>query len=97
VWGGTHPLQVLHSGDSKSTPLLVSRFGFQDVRWSPEINALVAAEQGGDLWLLAQDGRVLNRCRDAGTTAYRMQCNGTQVVVARMNRVVQRFDLGHRL
>jgi hypothetical protein len=92
VWGGTNPLEVLHPGAMKTEKLFAGRFGFQSVAWSPEHKALVAAEQGGRLWLLSPDGTPLAKLtEDAGTTAYRLLA-GKEIVLARMNRVVQRVQ-----
>jgi hypothetical protein len=50
----------------------------------------VAAEQGGRIWLLGEDGKPKALLtEDAGTTPYRMSLAGPNVLVARMNRVVQ--------
>ncbi|MHB0934800.1 MAG: WD40 repeat domain-containing protein [Armatimonadota bacterium] len=92
VWGGTHPLYILRPGSEKPEALFQSRFGFQDVRWTPA--GLLAAEQGGPLWLLAADGRPIRMLdEESGTTAYRLQVTGDRVLVGRMNRVVQRVNL----
>jgi hypothetical protein len=93
VWGGTKPLYVLRAGQEKPQPFFQSRFGFQNVQWSPQRKALVAGEEGGDLWLLDSNGKVLGKRSDAGTTAYRMHLRGNEVLLARMNRVAQRVAL----
>jgi hypothetical protein len=90
VWGGTKPLFVLRAGADKCEPLFQSRFGFQDVLWSEAHKALVAAEQGGALWLLSPDGKpqaLLDE--EAGTTVYRVQLDQKRLHLSRMNRVVQ--------
>lgn len=93
VWGGSKPLYRLAPGETKGAPLFQSRFAFQDVAWSPATNNIVATEQGGGLWLLDAQGKPLAWSTDAGTTAYRMQLQGNQLTVGRMNRTVQRFTL----
>jgi outer membrane protein assembly factor BamB len=92
VWGGVHPLYVVRKG--KAEPLFASSFGFQNVLWSPKHKSLVAAEQGGRVWLLGTDGKPKARLEDAGTTAYRLRLAGDDILVARMNRVVQRLTAG---
>jgi hypothetical protein len=90
AWGRTNPLLVIPAGGKEARTLFQSAFGFQDVRYSPELKALVAAEQGGRIWLLGADGTPRAMLGDeAGTTAYRMGLQGGNVVVARMSRVVQ--------
>ena len=92
VWGGTHPLCVLRGDRKKSEPLFQSQFGFQNVAWSDELRGLVAAEEGGKLWLLEGDGKPKAMLDEtAGTTAYRMTLHGGEVLLGRMNRVVQRM------
>lgn len=94
VWGGTHPLYVLRGDGKKPETLFESQFGFQNVVWSDARKGLLAAEQGGKLWLLGADGKpraLLDE--DAGTTAYRLVERGADLLVARMNRVVQRLGL----
>jgi hypothetical protein len=94
VWGGTHPLFVVRAGGNKAEPLFQSSFGFQNVRWSEAYEGLLAVEQGGRLWLLDKHGKpkaLLSE--DAGTTAYRLELHGGNVLLARMNRVVQRLAL----
>ncbi len=89
VWGGVHPLYVVRGG--KAEPLFASSFGFQNVVWSERHAGLIAAEQGGKLWLLDPKGTpraILDD--DAGTTAYRLHLQDGEVLLARMNRVVQR-------
>jgi outer membrane protein assembly factor BamB len=93
VWGGVHPLFAVRGG--KAEPLFASSFGFQNVVWSEKHGGLIAAEQGGRLWLL--DARGTPRAllgEDAGTTAYRMHLHGGEVLLARMDRVVQRVTAG---
>ena len=51
VWGGTKPLSILR-GAAKAEPFFASHFGFQNVVWSEAHRGLIAAEQGGKLWLL---------------------------------------------
>lgn len=88
--GCTNPLLVLPAGAKKAHALLQSALGLQDVLYSPKLKALVTAEQGGRIWLLSEDGEPKAMLGDdAGTTAYRMSLQGSNVVVARMNRVVQ--------
>lgn len=92
VWGGTHPLFVLRGDGKKPETLFESKFGFQNLVWSDTRKGLLAAEQGGRLWLLGADGKpraLLDE--DSGTTVYRLHESGDEVVVARMNRVVQRL------
>lgn len=93
VWGGTKPLYVVRGNDEKPQTFYQSRFAFQSVAWAPMQRALVAAEQGGDVWLLDASGKVLARRTDAGTTAYRMVLQGIEVLLARQNRVAQRISL----
>jgi len=91
VWGGTKPLYVLRD---KPVPLLQSSFAFQDVRWSEKHGGLLACEQGGKLWLLGADGAPKAMLdEDAGTTIYRLAESNGQILVGRMNRVVQRLAL----
>jgi hypothetical protein len=93
VWGGVRPLYVVRK--DKAEPLFQSSFGFQNVAWWEKHEGLVAAEQGGKVWLLGADGKpraVLDEA--AGTTAYRLRLAGDEVLVARMNRVVQRLTVG---
>jgi hypothetical protein len=93
VWGGTNPLEVLRPGAMKTEKLFAGRFGFQSVAWSEAHKALVAAEQGGRVWLVAPDGTALAKLtEDSGTTAYRLLV-GKEIVLARMNRVVQRVQV----
>jgi hypothetical protein len=95
VWGGVHPLFIVKAG--KAEPLFQSSFGFQNVAWSHRHGALIAAEQGGKLWLLDPEGKpraLLDE--DAGTTAYRLHLAGDDILLARMNRVVQRVALPTR-
>jgi hypothetical protein len=93
VWGGVRPLYVVRK--DKAEPLFQSSFGFQDVVWSERRKGLVAAEQGGRVWLLGGDGKPRTMLsEDAGTTAYRLRLAGDEVLVARMNRVVQRLTVG---
>jgi hypothetical protein len=90
VWGGTHPLFVIRA-KGKPEPLFQSQFGFQDVAWWPKHGLLIATEQGGRLWLLDATGRPQALLDErAGTTAYRMVVQDGGVLLARMNRVVQR-------
>jgi hypothetical protein len=94
VWGGIHPLFVLRDEKKKAEPLFQSSFGFQNVAWSDRHKGLIAAEQGGKLWLLDAEGKpkaLLDE--DAGTTAYRLMPHGDDVWLARMNRVVQRVTM----
>src|SRR5262249_40954968 len=93
VWGGIHPLFVVRDG-KKPEPLFQSSFGFQNVAWSEKHKGLIAAEQGGKLWLLDESGKPKALLtEDAGTTAYRLQPSGDDVLLARMNRVVQRITV----
>jgi hypothetical protein len=93
VWGGTHPLYVVRAA-GKPAPLLQADFGFQDVLWSDAHGGLLAAEQGGRLWLLDSAGRLHARLsEDAGTTAYRLVRRGDNIFLARMNRSVQRLSV----
>jgi WD40 repeat protein len=91
VWGRTNPLMTFPAaGGDKPGTLFQSSFGFQDVLYSPDLKALVAAEQGGRIWLLGEDGKPKAMLSDdAGTTPYRLALAGPNVLVARMNRVVQ--------
>jgi hypothetical protein len=90
VWGGTKPLSVLRAGADKPDTLFKSRFGFQNVVWSKQLDGVVAAEQGGNVWLLGADGQVkANLDSEAGTTIYRLLERDGQLLVGRMNRVVQ--------
>jgi len=91
VWGGVHPLYVLRGG--KAETLFQSSFGFQNVAWSEKHKGLIAAEQGGKLWLLADGKANALLDEDAGTTAYRVVLHGDEVLLARMNRVVQRLTV----
>lgn len=91
VWGGTHPLYVLRTGANQPEPLFQSRFGFQTVLWWPAANALAAAEEGGNLWLLDGAGKPRALLDDAGTTIHRMHISANALLVARMNRVTQRL------
>jgi hypothetical protein len=92
VWGGVHPLYVLRGDGAKPETLFQSRFGFQNVVWSDAHKGLVAAEEGGRLWLLDADGKPKAMLgEDAGTTAYRLAVQGGDVLVGRMSRSVQRL------
>jgi hypothetical protein len=91
VWGGVHPLYVIRNG--KAETLLQSSFGFQNVVWSDKHKGLIAAEQGGKLWLLMDGKPQALLSEDAGTTAYRMMLSGEDVLLGRMNRVVQRVTV----
>jgi hypothetical protein len=94
VWGGTHPLFVVRAKGGRPEPLFQSSFGFQNVRWSEAHKGLIAAEQGGRVWLLDAEGKPKGLLsEDAGTTAYRLELHGGDVLVGRMNRVVQRLDV----
>ena len=93
VWGGAHPLYLI-GGGKKAEPLFQSRFGFQNVAWSDAMKGLVAAEEGGKVWLLDADGKPRAMLDEtAGTTAYRLSLNGGDVLLGRMNRVVQRLKV----
>jgi hypothetical protein len=91
VWGGVHPLYIVRGG--KAETLYQSSFGFQNVAWSDKHKGLIAAEQGGKLWLLADGKEAALLDEAAGTTAYRLVLHGDEVLLARMNRVVQRLTL----
>ncbi|HVS39132.1 MAG TPA: hypothetical protein VMS17_26470, partial [Gemmataceae bacterium] len=94
VWGGTHPLYALRGDHKKAETLFQSRFGFQNVAWSDALKGLVAAEEGGKLWLLDADGKPKAELDEtAGTTPYRMLLQGGDVLLGRMNRVVQRVKV----
>ena len=94
VWGGTHPLYALRGDRKKAETLFQSRFGFQNVAWSDPLKGLVAAEEGGKLWLLDADGKPKAMLDEtAGTTAYRLTLHGGDVLLGRMNRVVQRVKV----
>src|SRR5262249_49091339 len=94
VWGETRPLMVLRGDGKKPEVLFASNFGFQTVRWSEAHKGLLAAEQGGRIWLLAAAGKPRALLReDAGTTAYRLEVQRDAVLLARMNRVVQRLGM----
>ncbi|MFW6060607.1 MAG: WD40 repeat domain-containing protein [Phycisphaeraceae bacterium] len=98
VWGGTTPLLTLpdlEGSDStpadeiEPQPLFASEFAFQDVAWSDALNALVATEQGGRLWLLGVDGQPQAQLgRQAGTTAHRLHVQGSHIAIGRMDRSV---------
>jgi hypothetical protein len=93
VWGGVHPLYVLKA--EKPEALFQSKFGFQSVAWSEGLKQLVAAEQGGNVWLLGADGKPAGLLdTGAGTTAYRLLLSGSEILVGRMNRVIQRLGAG---
>ncbi len=94
VWGGTRPLYRITAQSAKPETLLQSRFAFHDVLWMSAASGLVAAEQGGTLWLLDERGRARAKLDDAGTTAIRMEARGKQLLVGRMSRVVQRVTVG---
>jgi len=90
VWGGTRPLSVIRDATKKAEPFFQSTYAFQNVCWSPAAHALVAAEEGGRLWLLGADGKPLSLLSDdAGTTAYRMELSGNDLLLGRMNRTAQ--------
>jgi hypothetical protein len=92
AWGGVHPLYVVRDG--KAQTLFQSSFGFQNVLWSKKHKGLIAAEQGGKLWLLDEEGKARALLdEDAGTTVYRLLRHGDEVLLARMNRVVQRVTV----
>jgi WD40 repeat protein len=94
VWGGTNPLTILKSGAEKPEPLFKSRFGFQDVAWSAKSNALVAAEQGGKVWVLGLDGQPKAMLdEEAGTTVYDLRVSDNGLLLGRMNRIAQRVAL----
>ncbi|MBI4023547.1 MAG: hypothetical protein HY360_01110 [Verrucomicrobia bacterium] len=94
VWGGTHPLYVLHAGAEKSEAFFQSQFGFHNVIWSEADHGLVATEEGGKVWLLGADGQPQAMLdEESGTTAYRLLPRDKDVMVARMNRVVQQLTL----
>jgi len=93
VWGGAHPLYLI-GGDKKPESLFQSRFGFQNVAWSEALKGLVAVEEGGKVWLLDADGKPKAELDEtAGTTAYRLALHGGDVLLGRMNRVVQRLKV----
>jgi hypothetical protein len=94
VWGGTHPLYLLRATDPKPVPLAQARYAFHDVVWLAREERLVAAEEGGNLWLFDRDGKARAKLEDAGTTIHRIVTHPTGLVVGRMNRVVQRLRLG---
>jgi WD40 repeat protein len=92
VWGGA--LTILKSGAEKPEPLFKSRFGFQDVAWSAKSNALVAAEQGGKVWVIGLDGQPKAMLdEEAGTTVYDLRVSDNGLLLGRMNRVAQRVTL----
>lgn len=94
VWGGTRPLMISRGDGKKPDVLFESEFGFQNVRWSESHKALIAAEQGGRVWLLDQTGKPRALLSDdSGTTVYRLEPIGEQWLAARMNRVVQRLRI----
>ncbi len=85
---------VLRGDRKKAETLFQSRFGFQNVAWSDALKGLVAAEEGGKLWLLDADGKPKAELDEtAGTTAYRMLLQGGDVLLGRMSRVVQRVKV----
>ncbi len=71
VWGGAHPLYAIR-GDRKKVaePLFQSRFGFQNVAWSDAWKGLVAAEEGGKLWLLDAGLASRRRCSTRSRARY---------------------------
>ena len=91
---GTHPLYRLRAGQPSPEALAQARFAFHDVLWWEEESALLAAEQGGPLWLLDPNANAKRKehakLDDAGTTAHRIVKSGRELIVGRMNRVVQR-------
>jgi hypothetical protein len=94
VWGGTHPLYRLGAKEPKPATMAQGRFAFHDVLWLEHERGVVAAEQGGDLWLFDAHGEARAKLEDAGTTVNRMMAQGTELLVGRMNRAVQRLALG---
>ncbi len=95
VWGGTHPLFLVRDDNKKAETFFRSAFGFQSAVWSDKHKGLLAAEQGGKLWLLDPQGQAQALVDEAaGTTVYRLQLAGDEVLLARMNRVVQRVVVG---
>ena len=93
VWGGTYPLYRLRASEPKPAPLAQAEFAFHDALWLPEESAIVAAEQGGSVWLFDASGKARAKLEDAGTTVHRMVARGRELIVGRMNRVVQRLTL----
>ena len=82
------------TASSRPEPFFQSSYGFQHVLWSPADNALVAAEEGGKLWLLNPEGKALALLEDdAGATAYRMSLQGNTLLLGRMNHAVQRIGI----
>jgi hypothetical protein len=94
VWGGAHPLYRFIPSSGKTEELFQSVNGFQSVLWSPALKALLAAEQGGRLWLISPAGKALAQLDEtAGTTAYRMQEYSGRILLGRMDRRVQWVDI----
>jgi hypothetical protein len=67
-------------------------FAFHDVLWLERAGVLIAAEEGGRVWLFDPKGKTQALLDDAGTTAHRMVARerGNEILLGRMNRVVQR-------
>jgi hypothetical protein len=94
VWGGTYPLFRVKAGEPKPALIAAARFAFHDVVWREREGGIVAAEEGGDLWLFDPHGKARARLTDAGTTVNRIVSDESGVLVGRMNRVVQRVRIG---
>ncbi|MFW6060742.1 MAG: PQQ-binding-like beta-propeller repeat protein, partial [Phycisphaeraceae bacterium] len=103
VWGGRKPLWKLPATNTAAgtlaagvelQPLLASQFAFQAVDWSDALGALVAAEQGGRVWLVNENGQSLARLgAEAGTTVHRLVMQGEHIVIGRMDRSVSILSL----
>ena len=91
IWGGTHPLYRITAKTGKAEVMAKGRFAFHDTLLLR--GGVVAAEQGGPMWFFDEQGNARARLDDAGTTAFRMEARGDEVLVGRMNRVVQRIAI----
>ena len=93
AWGGVKPLVRLGSS-GQITPFFQSSCAFQTISWSPDRKSLLAAEQGGRIWLLSPAGKIESVLDDAGATVCSLAPAGSDVVVGRMDRVAQRIAIG---
>ena len=75
----------------KAETMAKGRFAFHDTLVSR--SGVIAAVQGGPIWLFDEQGNARARLDDAGTTAFRMEARGDELLVGRMNRVVQRIAI----
>ena len=94
IWGGDHPLYRIRKDNPQPGVLFRAENGWQDVRWSPQQQALIATEQGGRLWLLQPDGQARAMLNEtAGTTITQLHERKNGILLGRMDRHIQWLDM----